>query len=94
MRNLLQLTLLLSCLLMLCSHSTNAIGTVDVWSAENTLEERFSDIDNHDLDGALSKTVLFTASFSRAEQNLFFDKNSKEIRLTYGFIRAPPKYNI
>ncbi len=94
MRKLLQLTLLLSCLLMLCSHGTNAIGKVNVWSAEHTLEECFSDIENHDLDGALSKTVLFTASFSRAEQNLFFEQNSKKIRLTYGFIRAPPKYNI
>jgi len=79
---------------MLCSHSTNAIGQVDIWSAELTLEERFSDIDNHDLDGYLSKTVLFTASLSRAEQDLFFEKNIKKIRLTYGFIRAPPKYNI
>jgi hypothetical protein len=79
---------------MLCSHSTNVIGKVDVWSAEHTLEERFSDIDNYDLDGALFKTILFTASFSRVEQSFFFKINSKKIRLTYGFIRAPPEYYI
>jgi hypothetical protein len=79
---------------MLCSHSTNAIGKVSVWSVEHTLEERFSDIDNHDLDGALSKAVLFTGSFSRTEQNILFEKNSKKAYLTYGFIRAPPNKNI
>jgi hypothetical protein len=91
MRKILQLTLLLSCLVMLCSHSSNAIGNVDVWNTEHTLEERFSDIDNHDLDGGLSKTVLFTAWLSRVEKNILFEKNSNKTRLTFSFIRAPPK---
>jgi hypothetical protein len=79
---------------MLCSHSINAIGKVGAWSAGHTLEEPFSDIDNYDLDGTLSKTALFTAFLLLEEQKLFFDRNSKKVRLTHCFIRGPPKYNI
>ncbi|NRA83957.1 MAG: hypothetical protein HRU22_09395 [Gammaproteobacteria bacterium] len=94
MKKRLQLTLLLSCILMLCSHSINAIGEVGVWSAAYALEEPFSATDNDDLDGALSKTSLFTAFLLLEQQQSFFDSNTKKVRLTHCFIRAPPKYNI
>lgn len=94
MRKLLQRTLFLSCILMLCSQSINAIGTVDVWSVEHLIEERFSDTDTNDLDGASSKADLFTASFCLVEQKNFCEKNSNKTRITSSFIRAPPNYKI
>ncbi len=92
MRKFFQLTLLLSCLLILCSDNINVIGNVDVWTTGHTLEENFNDTDNHDLDGTLAKTVLFIASISLAEQKFLFERNSNNTLLTHGFIRAPPKY--
>lgn len=79
---------------MLCSHSSNVVGNVDVWGMEHTLEESFNDIDNHDLDETLSRFYLFTTSRPLAEHLFFFERNSKKVRFTYGIIRAPPKYNI
>lgn len=90
MRKFLQLTLLLSCLLML-SHSINIVGNLDIWTTGYSLEESFNDID---LDGTLSPSVLFTASHALVGQLFFFERNSKEVRFTYGFIRAPPTYNL
>lgn len=94
MRKLLQLTLLLSCLLMLCSHSIDVAAKVDVWTTGLSLEENSNDIDNHDLDEISSKYVLFKAQLSLTEQLFFFEINGKKTRLTYSFIRAPPTYNI
>lgn len=91
MRKLLQLSLLLSSLLMLCSQSVDVAGEINVWNIGHILEESFNDSDNHDLDETLSKTVLFTASSSLKQQLFFFESNRSKISLTYGFIRAPPQ---
>lgn len=94
MKKLLQLTLLLSCLLMLCSHNINVVGQVDVWTTGHTLEENFSDTENHELDGTLAQTTLFISSHSLAEKKFFYETNSKNVQLTHGIIRAPPTYTI
>jgi len=85
-------SLLLSIALMLCFHSVNAIDKshADFWSAGHTLEERLSDIDNHDIDGGLSQTALFTAYRSSENKKSLLVKNNQKEQLTYGFIRAPP----
>jgi hypothetical protein len=94
MRKLFQLTLLLSCLLIFCSHNTNAIGQIDVWTTGHTLEESFNDTDNHDLHGTPTNTFLFTASLSLKKNKLFHEININNIELTHGLIRAPPSYII
>ncbi len=92
MRKFLQLTLLLSCFLILCSDNINVIGNLDVCATVHVLEENFNDTDNHDLDDLLARAVLFTASISLAEQKLLFKQNSNNTGLTHSFIRAPPKH--
>lgn len=92
MRKSFQLTLLLSCFLIFCSDNINTISNIDVLTIGHTLEENFNDTDNNDLDKTVAKTVLYTASISLADQNFFFERNSNNTLLTYGFIRAPPKH--
>jgi hypothetical protein len=94
MKKLLQLTLLLSSLLILCSHNINAVGQVDAWATGHALEENFNDTDNQDLDGSLAKNILFTTSLSLAEKKFLFEINNKKLPLTNGLIRAPPSYTL
>ena len=94
MRKFLQLTLVLSCLLILSSDNINVAGHIDVWTTGHTLEENLNDTDNHDFDGMSSKIVLITAALSLKDKKLFFERNSKKTQLTYGFIRAPPNYTL
>lgn len=94
MRTFLQLTLLLSCLLILCSHNINAIDNLDVWTTGHALEENFNETDNHDLDDTLAQATLFIASNSLAEQKFLFEITSNNKLLSNSFIRAPPKYTV
>lgn len=95
MKKLFQLHLLLSCLLIFLSHhisDVDDVDGVDAWTAGHQFEESFNDTDNHDLDGAITKAAIFTASILPTEQKFFFESKNKRIRLTHGVIRAPPKY--
>ena len=92
MKKLLQFTLLLSCLSMLCSNNVNATVDVDVWASAYSLEENFTDTDNNELDGTLAESDLFSASLYLAKQKFLLQRNDINTPLFNGFIRAPPKF--
>ena len=94
MRKFLQLTLVLSCLLIVCSHNINVVGQVDIWTTGHAFEESFTDTDNHDFEGTLAKTNLFTSSLSLEQKKFVFEIDSKNEQLSHGFIRAPPIYTL
>ena len=89
-KQLFQLTLFLSCTLLVCVPGQSVVDKVERWDIEQAFERQVDDSDNNDIDIALNTSILIQPLFFPEERNLFVNNNQRQKTIIFGFIRAPP----
>jgi hypothetical protein len=79
---------------MLSTQSINDIGKIKIFEAEKTFIDKYSDVDNQDIDEAPPSAIVFTLPSNTNEILLISDRPQKQVKTTLGFIRAPPIFTI